>query len=361
MVSRKAAHTPGSATGVLPVGKPVPLGPLLKALIMISANDAAVALAEHDSGSTAGFVARMNQRARSMGLGCTRFSTPNGSRTGQPLLRARSGGARPSGPRQPADRRDRQDAIRETAVPDQGTAAAPREQPLLPLPWIEGSRWRAGDRPEDGLDRRRGPLLRDHGQAGWSPPRRGVARLARPDQAGAGAAPSGVRCRRSGTRARSSTAREEVMARSRELAPASNRAARALASNARVPGGVCPDRGDRDGRLRPYRVAAAGRREGGLRAHGRRLLHGKPPAGDRATTRGGAAAGPIQLASLVLRARDPRDGRGGGGYSLKSRARGEWLQVFTNVGVAGVWAGIAVIVLLVVAGEASIRIRRRRR
>jgi lysylphosphatidylglycerol synthetase-like protein (DUF2156 family) len=44
-------------------------------------------------------------------------------------------------------------------------------------------------------------------------------------------------------------------------------------------------------------------------------------------------------------------------YSLKSRARGEWLQVFANVGVAGVWAGIAVIVLLVVAGEASIRIR----
>jgi serine-type D-Ala-D-Ala carboxypeptidase (penicillin-binding protein 5/6) len=78
MVSRKAAHTPGSATGVLPAGKPVPLGPLLKALIMISANDAAVALAEHDSGSTAGFVARMNERARSMGLGCTRFSTPNG-------------------------------------------------------------------------------------------------------------------------------------------------------------------------------------------------------------------------------------------------------------------------------------------
>ena len=77
-VSRKAAHTPGSATGLLPAGKPVPLGPLLKALIMISANDAAVALAEHDSGSTASFVARMNERARSMGLGCTRFSTPNG-------------------------------------------------------------------------------------------------------------------------------------------------------------------------------------------------------------------------------------------------------------------------------------------
>lgn len=78
LVSRKAAHTPGSATGVLPAGKRVPHGPLLKALLMISANDAAVALAEHDSGSTVRFVARMNARARSMGLDCTRFSTPNG-------------------------------------------------------------------------------------------------------------------------------------------------------------------------------------------------------------------------------------------------------------------------------------------
>ena len=51
-ISAKAAHTPGSATGVLPAGRKVPLEPLLKALIMISANDAAVALAEHQSGTT---------------------------------------------------------------------------------------------------------------------------------------------------------------------------------------------------------------------------------------------------------------------------------------------------------------------
>ena len=52
MVSRNAAHTPGSATGLLPRGKKVPLDALLKALIMISANDAAVALAEHDGGTS---------------------------------------------------------------------------------------------------------------------------------------------------------------------------------------------------------------------------------------------------------------------------------------------------------------------
>ena len=80
LVSRKAAQTPGSATGLLPRGKKVPLEPLLQALIMISANDAAVALAEHDGGTVTRFVKEMNGQARAMGLGCTHFSTPNGLR-----------------------------------------------------------------------------------------------------------------------------------------------------------------------------------------------------------------------------------------------------------------------------------------
>jgi D-alanyl-D-alanine carboxypeptidase len=79
-VSAKAAHTPGSATGLLPRGHKVPLEPLLDALIMISANDAAVALAEHDGGTVRGFVKRMNEQARAMALSCTHFSTPNGLR-----------------------------------------------------------------------------------------------------------------------------------------------------------------------------------------------------------------------------------------------------------------------------------------
>ena len=77
-ISRNAAHTAGSATGLLPEGKSAPLEALMQALIMISANDAAVALAEHDAGTVPRFVARMNRQARLMGLGCTRFSTPNG-------------------------------------------------------------------------------------------------------------------------------------------------------------------------------------------------------------------------------------------------------------------------------------------
>ena len=80
LVSRKAAQTPGSATGELPQGKEVPLEPLLQALIMISANDAAVALAEHDGGSVTRFVKEMNRRAKSMGLDCTHYTTPNGLR-----------------------------------------------------------------------------------------------------------------------------------------------------------------------------------------------------------------------------------------------------------------------------------------
>jgi D-alanyl-D-alanine carboxypeptidase (penicillin-binding protein 5/6) len=79
-VSAKAAHTPGSATGLLPRGRKVPLGPLLQALIMISANDAAVALAEHDGGTVTRFIKQMNRQARAMQLTCTHFSTPNGLR-----------------------------------------------------------------------------------------------------------------------------------------------------------------------------------------------------------------------------------------------------------------------------------------
>jgi serine-type D-Ala-D-Ala carboxypeptidase (penicillin-binding protein 5/6) len=79
-ISRNAAHTQGSATGLLPRGKKVPLEALLKALILISANDAAVALAEHDGGSVPHFIKQMNEQARSMGLTCTHFTTPNGLR-----------------------------------------------------------------------------------------------------------------------------------------------------------------------------------------------------------------------------------------------------------------------------------------
>jgi D-alanyl-D-alanine carboxypeptidase (penicillin-binding protein 5/6) len=80
MISPRAAHTPGSAIGVLPAGKRVPLGPVFTGMLLVSGNDAAEALAEDDSGTEAAFVQRMNRRARAMGLGCTHYSTPHGLR-----------------------------------------------------------------------------------------------------------------------------------------------------------------------------------------------------------------------------------------------------------------------------------------
>jgi D-alanyl-D-alanine carboxypeptidase (penicillin-binding protein 5/6) len=80
LITRRAAGTNGSKLGVLPVGRKVRLKPLFYALIMASANDAAVALAQHDAGSVPRFVARMNREAKRMGLRCTRFSTPSGLR-----------------------------------------------------------------------------------------------------------------------------------------------------------------------------------------------------------------------------------------------------------------------------------------
>ena len=51
---------------------------LLYALMIRSANDAAVALAEHSAGSLEAFVVRMNKRAKSLGMDHTVYYNPNG-------------------------------------------------------------------------------------------------------------------------------------------------------------------------------------------------------------------------------------------------------------------------------------------
>ena len=51
---------------------------LLKSVVICSANDAAVALAEQVSGSEASFVAAMNQRASELGMKNTHFENTNG-------------------------------------------------------------------------------------------------------------------------------------------------------------------------------------------------------------------------------------------------------------------------------------------
>jgi serine-type D-Ala-D-Ala carboxypeptidase (penicillin-binding protein 5/6) len=77
-VSRRATKTAGSGVGVLPRGKKVQLEALLNGLLLVSGNDAAVALAEHSAGSERRFVRLMNRRARELGLSATHFTTPHG-------------------------------------------------------------------------------------------------------------------------------------------------------------------------------------------------------------------------------------------------------------------------------------------
>ena len=72
VVSRRAASADGARVGLKP-GMRLTVGDLLAAMLLRSANDACVALAEHVAGGEAAFVARMNARAAELGLADTRL------------------------------------------------------------------------------------------------------------------------------------------------------------------------------------------------------------------------------------------------------------------------------------------------
>jgi len=76
-VSRVAAAETGSSAG-LRAGETLAAGDLLTAMLVTSANDACVALAEHAAGGVPTFVAAMNRRAATLGLAATRFENPCG-------------------------------------------------------------------------------------------------------------------------------------------------------------------------------------------------------------------------------------------------------------------------------------------
>jgi D-alanyl-D-alanine carboxypeptidase (penicillin-binding protein 5/6) len=78
LITKQAEETSGSKVGVLPLGRRVPLGPLLYGLLLPSGNDAAVALAQHVAGTVHRFVGEMNEEAARLGLGCTHYSSPSG-------------------------------------------------------------------------------------------------------------------------------------------------------------------------------------------------------------------------------------------------------------------------------------------
>lgn len=76
-VSARAAGITGSRLG-LRAGESLSAGDALTALLLRSANDACIALAEHAAGSVDAFVARMNAHARSLGMLDSRFAQPCG-------------------------------------------------------------------------------------------------------------------------------------------------------------------------------------------------------------------------------------------------------------------------------------------
>ncbi len=76
-VSANAAATPGSDMN-LQSGEKITVESLVKGLMINSANDAAVALAEHNAGSTTAFIKKMNKRAEELALSNTHFSNPTG-------------------------------------------------------------------------------------------------------------------------------------------------------------------------------------------------------------------------------------------------------------------------------------------
>jgi D-alanyl-D-alanine carboxypeptidase len=78
IVCSVAAHAePPSKVG-LPVGAEMTVDMALQALVVKSANDVAVMLAEAIAGSTPAFVEQMNATARRLGMTRTKFANPNG-------------------------------------------------------------------------------------------------------------------------------------------------------------------------------------------------------------------------------------------------------------------------------------------
>jgi serine-type D-Ala-D-Ala carboxypeptidase (penicillin-binding protein 5/6) len=81
-ITQAALDYSGSGVGLLPKGRRVRLEALLNGLLIVSGNDAAIALAVHVSGSERRFVSLMNRRARQWGLRCTHFASSHGLEPG---------------------------------------------------------------------------------------------------------------------------------------------------------------------------------------------------------------------------------------------------------------------------------------
>ncbi|HHY33625.1 MAG TPA: D-alanyl-D-alanine carboxypeptidase [Firmicutes bacterium] len=78
VVTSEHAMEMGGSQIWLEVGEEMSLADLLKAIAIVSANDASVAVAEHIAGSEEAFVDMMNQRARELGMTGTHFANCHG-------------------------------------------------------------------------------------------------------------------------------------------------------------------------------------------------------------------------------------------------------------------------------------------
>ncbi len=72
------AMSMGGSTMFLEAGEQLSVHEMLKGIAVASANDGCVAMAEHLSGSEEEFVAKMNERARELGMQNTQFMNTNG-------------------------------------------------------------------------------------------------------------------------------------------------------------------------------------------------------------------------------------------------------------------------------------------
>jgi D-alanyl-D-alanine carboxypeptidase len=78
-VTKEALAYQGSGIGLLPRGgKLVNLETMLSGMLIVSGNDAAIALSQRIGGTQGHFVKMMNDQAQQMGLPCSRFARPDG-------------------------------------------------------------------------------------------------------------------------------------------------------------------------------------------------------------------------------------------------------------------------------------------
>ena len=82
LIKKEAVRYTGSMLGVLPRGKRVSVQTLLYGLMLPSANDAAVALADRMAGTDRKFAELMNRRARELRLSCTHYVSSYGLQKG---------------------------------------------------------------------------------------------------------------------------------------------------------------------------------------------------------------------------------------------------------------------------------------